>query len=188
MRYYFRNREHHRLFFGLVATASNLHTFHKSLYQDFFRFGESLCNGRLYLLFRIHLRHPEAGTAQTGLDETRQAYLLNHIFVGNRLPLAKQQRVGDTHTERFQILIAGKLIIRQCGRKHSATGIRYMKHIEISLQTPVLTRSSVNGDICKIEYNLRAVQPEAEIITVYRSFRTVGKLHVPVRPLHLYYI
>ena len=43
--------------------------------------------------------------------------------------LTEQQRVGDTHTESFQILITGKLIIGQCSRKHSTARIGYMKHI-----------------------------------------------------------
>ena len=188
MRHHLRNRKYHRLLFGFVAAAGNLHTVHKSLYQNFFGFSKSLCNGGLYLFLHIHLRHTEAGTAQAGFDKTRQAYLPDYIFIGNRLSLTKQQGIGNAHAERLQILVAGKLVIRQCGGKYPTTGIRDVKHIEIPLQASVFSRSAVDSDIGEVEHYLRTVQPEAEVVAVYRSFRSVGELHVPVGPAHLHNI
>ena len=102
---------------------------HESLHQYLPGFFESLLNGRLYLFPCFDLCHAETGTSQTGFDEAGQPYLTNYVFIGNRLSLTEQQRVGDTHTESFQILITGKLIIGQCSRKHSTARIGYMKHI-----------------------------------------------------------
>ena len=49
---------------------------------------------------------------------------------------------GNAHAERLQILVAGKLVLRQCGGKYPATGIRDVKHIEIPLQASVFSRSA----------------------------------------------
>ena len=102
--------------------------------------------------------------------------------------LTKQQGIGNAHAERLQILVAGKLVIRQCGGKYPTTGIRDVKHIEIPLQASVFSRSAVDSDIGEVEHYLRTVQPEAEVVAVYRSLRSVGELHVPVGPAHLHNI
>ena len=62
---------------------------------------------------RRHLGHAEAGTSQAGLNEARQTDFLHHIFIRYRLSAAQQQRFGNAHTETFQILVAGKLIVRE---------------------------------------------------------------------------
>ena len=91
MRHHFRRREDYRFLFGLVATASQLRSFHKCFDNHLFRFSESLNNGRLDLFFRFHFRNAEARSPQTGLNKARQTDLFNDIFVRNRLSLTQQQ-------------------------------------------------------------------------------------------------
>ncbi len=188
MAHHLRNGEHYGLVFCFVTAAGNLGSVHKGLHQYFLRFRKCLGYGRLYLLFRRHLGHAEAGTSQAGLNEARQTDFLHHIFIRHRLSAAQQQRFGNAHTETFQILVAGKLIVRERRCQYSATRIRDMEHIEIALQTAVLTRSSVDGDIGKVECHFLAIQHEAEVIAVYRSLSAVGQLYMPVQSVHFYNI
>ena len=63
-----------------------------------------------------------------------------------------------------------------------------MHHIKVSLKTTVFTRSTVNGDIGKVECHFLAIQHEAEVIAVYRSLSAVGQLYMPVQSVHFYNI
>ena len=59
-----------------------------------------------------------------------------------------------------------------------------MKKVEITLQTSVFTRSSMNGDIGKVKCHLLAIYLKTEIVPVDGSFVAVRKLHVPVESVH----
>ena len=185
MCHHFRRREDDGLVFGFIAAAGQLRSFHECFYEHFLGFFKGLNNGRLYLFFRLNLCYAEARTAQTRLDETRQTDLFHHVFVGNRLPLTQQQRFCNTHSEGFQVLVAGKLVIGDRRSQHSATRVWYVHHVKVSLKTAVFARSTVNGNIGKVKLNLLRSQHKAEIVTVYRRFCTIRQLYFPTGPLHL---
>ena len=86
---------------------------------------------------------------------------------------------GDVDTESFQIMIAGKLVECKCAYKHSTRGIRHSDHIEISLQTSVFSRSTVDRNIGKIKMSDLAILTETKIILIYWCVFPAGKFYRP---------
>ena len=87
--------------------------------------------------------------------------------------------MGNIDTESLQIMIAGKLVECKCAYKHTTRRIRHSDHIEISLQTSVFSRSSMDRNIGEIKMSDLAVLTETKIILVYWCVFPAGKFYRP---------
>ena len=79
----------------------------------------------------------------------------------------------------MQILVANKFIEGYRTGQHAARGIRHVDHVEIGLQTAILSRCPVNRDVGEIKMLFLALLQEAEIVLVDWNLLAISQSDVP---------